>query len=361
MNRTVNELKLFGHLALTPSNLIGVVFGLINTSIAAAIPAGWQRWFFIFVVVVSLLTCSPDFRDYQALNLSRRYWARHKQRLVAGLGLVMLVIIGVVAAVSSAGIDWVLAACVLAVLVYRLAWLPQPIKPLSGKQAVGAAQEDPGAGQVLPMTPVNQLIRVPQGKTFLGIWLVTAIVVIAIDVLGGLAMGDDPGRAIAMTVITALFTMSSVMKVVGESLRDWVHFGGSRLRWARETALTGLAGPTVVTLVGGAYIWLAGYERAATTVTILLVTALVAPVLAVLLELADRKGTWFVPVGYLVIAAIVLLFGSDWNLGRLEMIGVALAQYLGFALILPVVVRRHVMFGPGVRGWFGLRTGAATV
>lgn len=84
MNRTVKELQLFRHLTLTPSNLINIVFGLLNTLIAAAISAGWQRWLFIFIVMIFLLTCSPDFRDYQALNLNRRYWARHKQRLVVG-------------------------------------------------------------------------------------------------------------------------------------------------------------------------------------------------------------------------------------------------------------------------------------
>lgn len=275
--------------------------------------------------------------------------------------MAMLVMIGVVAAVSSTGIDWILAACVLAVLVYRLVWLPSPVKPLAERQAAGAAvRKDSAVGRLVAMTPVNQIIRVPLGAIFLTSWFAISGVVIVIDVISGLSTDEYAGRIIAETMMAALFTMPAVMRTVGQSLRDWVCFGGTRKSWARETALVGLLVPATVAAAGGLYIGIAGVDRAGSTVTILLVSSLLAPVLAVLLELADRKGTWLAPAGYLLIAAIVLLFGSGWDISRLEVIGMAAAQYLVFALILPIVARKHVIFDPGVRGWFGLGTAAGS-
>lgn len=366
MNHTVDELKLFRHLALTGANVIHLVFGVLLAVVAAATPVGWQRWFLAFMVMVYLLTTSPSFRDYRALNLRRRHWARHKQVLAAGLALMMLVAVGLVGVLPDAEMHWGLIAGVLAVLVYRLvrvprsssSWSPAPAAGtgVAGKAVAGEAAEGP-AGGWLPMTPASQIIRAPQGKTWSSVWLTISVVTILIDVIGGTFAEPDWGRVLAATVMAALFALPLTMKTVGQSLRTWVHFGGNRRRWAGETALAGLSGPASVAVVGVIYIWIAGTARAANTVTILLVSALAAVVLAVLLELADSSGTWVLPGGYLVIVTVLIVLGSAWGMNRLEVISVAVFQYLLFALALPTVVRRHVIFSSGVRSWFGLLTG----
>lgn len=351
MNRTVNELQLFRHLALTGTNLIYLVLGMTIAGMAAR-GEGWHRWFFTFMVVVYLLTTSPDFRDYQALNLSHRHWARHKQRLVALFVLAMLVTIGLVGAISVVGVDWTLVGCVLAVLAYRLIWLPKPTEPSA--QRARQLEPESGAGWI-PVSPVNQIIRVPQSKTWAGLWFSYLVVVIVIDLVTGIFSEPETGRIVAVAAMIAVFTALHVMQAVGQSLRRWMQFGGNRTRWARETAMLGLIGPGMVALAGGLYIWFAGTGHAAATVGVLFTVALLVPVLSILLELADRNGTWWAFCGFAAVSALFLLFYALGTVSGRGMIALTAGQYLVFVLILPTVTRNHLVFGTGVRDWFGVR------
>lgn len=351
MNRIVHELQLFRHLALTGANLIYLVLGMAVAAMAA-LADGWHRWLFTFMVIVYLLTTSPDFRGYQVLNLSRRHWARHKQRLVTIFALAMLVTIGLVAAITAAGFDGVLVGCVLAVLAYRLIWLPKPAEPIGQRAQQPGAESSAGW---ISMSPVNQIIRVPQGRTWVGLWLSYLAVVLVIDIVTGIFSEPEPGRIIVVAVMIVLFTALHIMQTVGQSLRRWVQFGGNRTRWARETAMMGVIGPVMVVLAGGLYIWLAGTEHAAFTVGVLLVAALMVPVLSVLLELAGRNGTWWAVGGFATASALFLLLYALGDVSGLGVMALTAVQYLVFALILPAVARNHFVFGTGVRGWFGVK------
>lgn len=357
MNRTANELKLFGHLALTPYLLIMFAFGIGMAVMITLTPDGWQRWFFLLVLLVYLLNTSPDFRDYQAVDLSRVHWSRHKQALLAVFALMLLVTTGVVGAISAAGIDWVLVAGVVAVLAYRLIRRPRPTEPWMGTSRTRAEAKDDGAGGGLPMTPVNQIIRAPQGKTWVGLWASFLVAILGIDLVAGLFAEPDPLRIVFVAVAMALFVGFQMMKTVGQSLENWIRIGGGRRRWAHETALLGLIGPAMVGIDGGLYAWLAGTGPAATTVVTLSITALTVPVLAVLLELSGRNSNWWITLIFCAATVLFLVLLARGDADAVRTIGLAALQYLAFALLLPTVVKRHVVFAGGLRSWLGLRTG----
>ncbi|WP_156232232.1 hypothetical protein [Corynebacterium occultum] len=327
------------------------------TLLAAIAAPGWQRWFLVFLVLVYLSNFSPDFRDYQAVNLSRIHWARHKQILSTGLAILMLATLGVAAVTFSPGTDWILAGGILTVLVYRLLRLPRPKEPWA--ETPQTRIESKGSSTVgwLAMTPMNQIIRAPQLKTWLGLWGSCLMVVLVIDLISAFLETPDALRSFSVALTIAFMTAVPVMKALGGSLDTWILFGGGRIRWAQQTALIGLTGPVMVLIFGALYISVGVSENTVTTVAVLLGVALTFPILITLLELGSRGSTWWASLAFIATTTVLLVLLALETLGGGTVLGLLFLQYLGFAMILPKMALRHVPFTGGIRSWFGSRLG----
>lgn len=358
MNRIPAELKLFRHLVLTPINVLMPALGIPLTAMAAYTELGWQRWVFIGMVLINLLNLSPDFRGYQALNLSRTRWGRHKQMACLILGLLMLLTIGVLNFFSPGGSQWILVGGILAVLAYRLIRLPQPAAPWVETPLTRVNAQGSAAADWLAMTPVNQIIRAPQLKTWLSLWVSCLLAVLVIDLLNLIPGVSDVLSSFPIGLTIVFLGVFPVMKAMGESLDTWVLFGGSRIRWARHTALIGLSGPVMVGIAGALYIWVRGGGQTTVTVLVLIGTALVFPVLSILVELGSRGRTWWVGLGFAAVTILLLVLLALKILSGGAVLGLFLLQYLGFALVLPQLALRHIPFSGGIRGWFGLKIGS---
>ncbi|AGF73672.1 hypothetical protein [Corynebacterium halotolerans] len=357
MNRTTHEVALFRQLALNPNNVIMLVIGVVMALMATTADSGWQHWFFTLLVVSYLLICRPNFSDYRALNLSRSQWVRHKRLMVVLYAAVLLATVTLVEILTPEALAWPVTSGVVAATGWQLLCRPRPSDSWAGNVTARDTDEEAAILKWLPPTPVNQILRGMQLRIWAATWFSFLVVVLLISLVTGYFGELMWMQGTTVIIVMGLFVSGPLMKVIGTSLDEWVAFGGTRHTWARETALLGLTGPVVVAIFSPIFVLLPGLDQAAEAITILFSVALLLPILVILLELSDRNRIWWVSLPFTAVAFVAVALRIRENIGNPGFLLLLVLLYLAFALALPSITRRHVVFTAGLRGWLGLTLG----
>ena len=313
----------------------------------------WWRWSFfffallvmpvmaqgtwnVFPVIFSLslmFTLAPDFKKYQLVGLGSKIWNEHRRSLVALCALA--------AAIGALTVQlwWALPiyAVAAALSMYR-----RPAPTRTGYTTSGT-QPSSGFGW-FPRTLTGQAIYRPQVKAWGAACLAQAIGFVLsrykeeIPLLGFLGIFI---WAVSIAILAAAFRSLRV------SLRDYTVLGGSRIHWARHTAVLGLV-PVLVASTFSAVLANDGELVAA----IVLLSATCAPVVASL-EFLGKKN-WYLCILYAVLIAGTVVVYVQTPISTIAKFFLAVAFYAVWALTLPSYIRRANIHGGGMSGWMGI-------
>lgn len=354
MNTVASETRLFRELALTPYTWFQVGFCLLATSMAMAAD-GWTRWGYPLFLLVYLVSIRVDWENYRAVGMTREHWRRHRRILMSVLLGLILVESLLIVGFSDLPVNSVLLVAVFAAWLWVLVRRPEPARSLSEIVEGGVPAENGTVRSRFPLTPVQQIIRGPQVTSWILIWGMIAVLVLVLGVLEWI-FGAAPQW---VPVIFAVVVMQAVWLIVGEvgkSLREWVAFGGSRRVWARETAVLGLLSPLLAGLIGAVAGGIFVPEALRELLPVTLGFAFFAPVIFTLVELSDRRRTWWVTLPYLAAGAGILVLWIMESISAGGFLAGFMVIYLIHALALPAVARNYTVFSGGVSTWMGLRS-----
>ena len=291
---------------------------------------------FILPLIASLsliATQSPDFKKYQAIGLGSKIWNEHRR---------ILVVLSTLAA--TLGALTVQKWWSLPVYAAAAAWtMYRDGTPQRSGYTTTGTQPSSGFGW-FPRTLAGQTIYRRQVKAWGAACLAQAIGIVLsrfkeeIPLLGFLGIFI---WAVSIAILTAVFRSLRV------SLRDYTVLGGSRIHWARHTAVLGLV-PVLVASTFSAVLANDGELVAA----IVLLSATCAPVVASL-EFLGKKN-WYLFILYAVLIAGIVVVYVQTPISTIAKFFLAVAFYAVWALTLPSYIRRANIHGGGMSAWMGI-------
>lgn len=356
MNHVADNTRLFRQLTLADPQVLARLAALAAITFAAASSTGpgWAGLGWAVAVMVLLASAAPTWERYQAIGLGSAYWRGHHRILVIGIALLLLVEAAVLWALTAFDINpWFPLALVVGAGVALLR------KGGASPQKVRSGAVPSLADRVrFPLTPVVQMIRVPQLTAWAFLWggAPVLIVILALLVRFARLESDLAGIFFTIVFVQGVFVISGEF---GRSFREWVGFGGHRSVWARETAAMGVVNPVCALLFAGLAALVSSRPMTTEMVVIPVYGALLLAIVVVLAELADRRA-WWLPLVYVVVGNGIVALWATSHLPLVMVLVAGVALYLVHALTLPAVARRSVPGSSGVSTWLGLRANAGT-
>ncbi len=355
MNTVASEPHLFRQLALTPYTWFQVAFCLFATYYSM-ISDGWVYWVYPLFVFIFLVNVRVEWGNYRAVGMTLGHWRRHRRILVSAIAGFMLVEVAVLVSLGDLPVNPVFIVAMLGGLGWVLVSRAEPSRNMEEiVEGAGAVEKAGTERSRFPLTPVQQIIRGPQVIMWSLVWGMVGFLILVLAVLDWF-FGAAPGWVSVVFAVVGLHALWWTTGSVGNSLREWVAFGGNRAVWARETAVLGLLSPLfagLIAVVTGAF---SSTDAVLEVLPVFLGTAFLVPILFTLVELTDLGRTWWVSLPYVGVSAGLIALWLTHSVGEWGFLAGCAVLYLIHALTLPMVTRNYTVFTGGVSAWLGLRT-----
>ncbi|MDO5512203.1 hypothetical protein [Corynebacterium sp.] len=339
MNHVVSQSRLFRGLVLRPRILLGLLPIIIFTMLATIVATGLTFWAQVALIVIVVLRMRPHWPDYQALSLNTAMWKRHRRWLGAlAVGVALLVALLLRVLTPAGDYPPLIYPALVGVALLPLVDSPDRER-LRGRRAT---QVD---GRLFPVDPVTQIIRRPQLTWWATIWLAAAVYTLvrwAVDVYMGAENSLFSGM-IFLIVLLPFVVFSQ--RPLRSSLRQWIAFGGTRGRWARETWIISGINLVVAVLVGA---FLLAYGAGLGDVAVVLGFLMLFTVGTIFLDLLDAAASPVLAVP--LVAAVAVLAGYAWGAPSAVVAAGAVAVFAVLGVSLPRAVERVSVFTAAPKG-----------
>lgn len=339
MNQVVSQARLFRALALRPRLLIGFVPLFMFTTLATIVASGATFWAQIVLVALMMGVIRPAWVDYQALSLGSAMWRRHRRGL-AMIALVFSLLVTLLwRTLTPTGDDTAYIYPAL-VAVSLLIVVDSPVRGIDKRQ-----RAERGLGRILPVDPVNQIIRAPQLTMWTTLW-VAALAYLLIRWGLEAYMGGDTDHVSGFIFLAVYLPIVLLtQRPLRSSLRQWVAIGGTRGRWVRETWAVGGVNVVLGAVAAGVMLSRGGSARDGAMLFAVIMLFLVG---SVILELVDARTIGFLALPLVVIVAVLVAHG--FGAPAVLVTAGALASYAVLGWSVHRAAARVAVFNHGVTG-----------
>ncbi|WP_165242607.1 hypothetical protein [Corynebacterium lizhenjunii] len=200
----------------------------------------------------------------------------------------------------------------------------------------------------LPATPLVQLVVRPLWWRLPVLWAVVLVALGVAELLQHFAIADGILKIIFFGV---LFTQYALLGNDSDTLRDYVHFGGTRREWTTAVVgihLLGMACGFVVLAVVA--LWTGAWPMGLTVIVLMLPTLLTT----LGLQPASLRWSWLLGVFFLVVGAAAFYYTQIWDGSQLVGLGIALVAVVAWVPTTFYLARTYDTSAPTFADWFGL-------